>query len=95
MHVKSTYGAQFEEMYIIYYARMKRFTLAYLIHEEDAENIVQDIFLEFWEKQFAKYPHQIYKRIESKWNVGFYALCIFRRYTIRLKDFKCHKKQHK
>lgn len=38
-------------MYISYYARMKRFAQQYVIREEDAENIVQDIFFEFWEKQ--------------------------------------------
>jgi RNA polymerase sigma-70 factor (ECF subfamily) len=30
---------------------MKRFTQQYVIREEDAENIVHDIFLDLWEKQ--------------------------------------------
>ncbi len=51
MHTSSTYKAQFEEVYLSYYSRMKRFAQHYVIREEDAENIVQDIFFELWEKQ--------------------------------------------
>lgn len=51
MQVSTEYKAQFEEAYISYYARMKRFARQYVIREEDAENIVQDIFFELWEKQ--------------------------------------------
>ena len=47
----STYKAQFEEVYLSYFSRMKRFARQYVIHEEDAENIVQDIFFELWKKQ--------------------------------------------
>jgi RNA polymerase sigma-70 factor (ECF subfamily) len=32
---------------------MKRFARQYVIREEDAENIVQDVFFELWEKQIA------------------------------------------
>ncbi len=47
------YKNQFEELYVSYYSRMKRFAQEYVIREEDAENIVQDVFLELWErKQF-------------------------------------------
>ena len=51
MHTLSTYKAQFEEVYLSFFSRMKRFARQYVIHEEDAENIVQDIFFELWEKQ--------------------------------------------
>ena len=51
MQVSTEYKAQFEEAYVSYYARMKRFARQYVIREEDAENIVQDIFFELWEKQ--------------------------------------------
>lgn len=51
MQPSPTYKARFEEVYISFYARMKRFARQYVIHEEDAENIVQDIFFELWEKQ--------------------------------------------
>lgn len=40
----------FEDIYISYYSRMKRFAQEYVILEEDAENIVQDVFLELWEQ---------------------------------------------
>ncbi len=45
------YKDQFKEIYISYYARMKRFAQQYVIREEDAENLVHDIFFELWEKQ--------------------------------------------
>lgn len=41
----------FEQLYLQYYARMKRFAQEYVVLEEDAENILQDVFLEFWEKR--------------------------------------------
>ena len=51
MHALSTYKSQFEEVYLFFFARMKRFAQQYVLREEDAENIVQDIFFELWEKQ--------------------------------------------
>ncbi len=53
MHGNSSlkYKDQFKEVYISYYARLKRFARQYVVREEDAENIVQDIFFELWEKQ--------------------------------------------
>jgi len=45
------YRESFKEVYISYYSRMKRFAQQYVIQEEDAENIVQDIFIDIWEKQ--------------------------------------------
>ena len=45
------YKVQFEEAYTSYYSRMKRFAMAYVIREEDAENIVQDVFYDLWEKK--------------------------------------------
>lgn len=41
----------FEEVYISYFARMKRFAQSYVLREEDAENIVQDIFIDLWDKK--------------------------------------------
>jgi len=48
MHEKFSleYKDQFKEVYISYYARLKRFARQYVVREEDAENIVQDIFSE-------------------------------------------------
>ena len=41
----------FEEIYRTYYPRMKRFAQEYVVREEDAENITQDIFMELWESR--------------------------------------------
>lgn len=51
MKVSVDYKKRFEDTYICYYSRMSRFAKSYLIYEEDAENIVQDIFIEIWEKK--------------------------------------------
>lgn len=41
----------FDEIYIIYFSRMKRFAKEYVLSDEDAENIVQDVFMVLWEKR--------------------------------------------
>ena len=48
---------QFEQIYISYYSRMKRFAQEYVVREEDAENIVQDVFLDVWEKKLFLISH--------------------------------------
>lgn len=48
----SQYKIQFEQVYISYFAKMKRFAQEYVVREEDAENIVQDIFFELLEKKY-------------------------------------------
>ena len=40
----------FEEIYEAYFAKMKRFSKEYVLSDEDAENIVHDVFLDLWEK---------------------------------------------
>lgn len=41
----------FEEIYLSYFSKMKYFAKEYVISDEEAENIVQDVFLELWEKR--------------------------------------------
>lgn len=41
----------FDRIYVTYYSRMLRFAMEYVLFEEDAENIVQDVFLLLWEKR--------------------------------------------
>lgn len=41
----------FEEIYVSYFSRMKSFAQEYVLVEEDAENIVQDVFTELWDKR--------------------------------------------
>lgn len=42
---------RFKNIYISCYAKMKRFACRYVLFEEDAENIVHDVFLELLEKE--------------------------------------------
>lgn len=42
---------QFDEIYVSYFSRMRRFAREYVLFDEDAENIVQDVFLLLWEKK--------------------------------------------
>ncbi|MDD3036630.1 RNA polymerase sigma-70 factor [Bacteroides sp.] len=42
---------EFSEMYITYYSKLVRFAREYVILEEDAENITQDVFTDMWEKR--------------------------------------------
>jgi RNA polymerase sigma-70 factor (family 1) len=52
--------SSFESIYIAYYPRLKRFAREFVICDDDAENIVQDVFLELWQKQSAlNYPVNI------------------------------------
>lgn len=51
------HNKEFERIYIRYYARMKRFAREYVIFEEDAENILQDVFMDFWEKRETLLTH--------------------------------------
>ncbi len=39
----------FEELYIVWYARLKHFACAYVMSESDAEDIVQDVFMRIYE----------------------------------------------
>lgn len=41
----------FDRIYVTYYSRMFRFAKEYVLFDEDAENVVQDVFLLLWEKR--------------------------------------------
>ena len=41
---KKILSDHFEEIYVSWFSRMKYFALEYVVSEEDAENIVQDVF---------------------------------------------------
>jgi RNA polymerase sigma-70 factor (ECF subfamily) len=43
--------SNFEEIYLHYFPRLLRFAREYIISQEDAENIIQDVFLQLWEKR--------------------------------------------
>ncbi|MBB4034330.1 RNA polymerase sigma-70 factor (ECF subfamily) [Dysgonomonas hofstadii] len=41
----------FSEIYISYYSKLLRFAREYVVVNEDAENIIQDVFVKLWERQ--------------------------------------------
>jgi len=41
----------FEEIYVTYFPRLLRFAQEYVLNREDAENIIQDVFLTLWERR--------------------------------------------
>lgn len=43
----------FSEMYLTYYPKLVRFSREYVMLEEDAENITQDVFADLWERRDA------------------------------------------
>lgn len=57
MNTKDNHRVIFENVYVTYYSRMKFFALEYVIREEDAENIVQDVFLNLWEQNLLLLSH--------------------------------------
>lgn len=42
---------KFEKLYLSYFSKMKHFAKEYVIADADAENLVQDVFTELWEKK--------------------------------------------
>lgn len=38
-------------MYLTYYSKLVRFAREFVILEEDAENITQDVFTDLWERR--------------------------------------------
>lgn len=46
----------FSELYLTYYSKLVRFAKEFVIQEEDAENITQDVFIILWEnRDFIKH----------------------------------------
>ena len=41
----------FSDLYLIYYPKLVRFAKEFVMLEEDAENITQDVFADLWEKR--------------------------------------------
>lgn len=38
----------FDRIYVLYYARLRRFAKSYVLSDADAENVVQDVFVSLW-----------------------------------------------
>ena len=50
--VKDSDGSiKFEDIYLSYFSKMKYFAREYVISDADAENIVQDVFMDLWENK--------------------------------------------
>ena len=47
----------FSELYLIYYPKLVRFAKEFVMSEEDAENITQDVFTDLWEKKPSHSRH--------------------------------------
>ena len=43
----------FSELYLMYYPKLVRFAKEFVVLEEDAENITQDVFTDLWERRDA------------------------------------------
>ena len=61
----------FKEVYLSWFLKMKHFAKEYVISDEDAENIVQDVFVELWEKRpmfadGARLAAYLYKAVKNK-----------------------------
>lgn len=54
---KSETTTNFENIYLSYFSKMKYFAKVYVLSEEDAENIVQDVFTELWEYRDTRFEY--------------------------------------
>ena len=69
----------FSELYLMYYSKLVRFAKEFVVLEEDAENITQDVFTDLWERRDA---------IDHIENVNAY---LFRLVRNRCLDYLKHK----
>ena len=44
-------GCNFSDIYLTYYSKLLRFAREYVVVTEEAENIIQDVFVKLWERQ--------------------------------------------
>lgn len=51
---RSEKTVDFENIYLAYFSKMKHFAKVYVLSNEEAENIVQDVFTELWEQGDAR-----------------------------------------
>ena len=49
--MESFKNIDFKQIYVTHYHKMKRFAKEYVLIEEEAENIVQNVFLQLWENR--------------------------------------------
>lgn len=49
----------FSDLYLTYYSKLVRFAKEFVEHEEDAENITQDVFTDLWENVILSFTLKI------------------------------------
>ena len=49
--MESIENMDFKQVYVTHYTKMKNFAKEYVLINEEAENIVQDVFLHLWENR--------------------------------------------
>jgi RNA polymerase sigma-70 factor (ECF subfamily) len=64
---------RFEKVYLAYFQKMKHFAGTCILSEEEAENIVQDVFTELWEKRETRFG---YANLESYLFVSVKNRCL-------------------
>ena len=79
----------FSELYLIYYPKLVRFAKEFVMSEEDAENITQDVFTDLWEKRESmnkvfeqKYVENVKASFEIELNLKLQSLDRFDVYDI-------------
>ena len=56
IHSRKDNALDFSKIYLSFYPKLVRFATVFVVYEEDAENIIQDLFLVLWEsKDSLKY----------------------------------------
>ena len=57
----------FSELYLIYYPKLVRFAKEFVMSEEEAENIKQDVFTDLWEKRESmNYIENLFRLVRNK-----------------------------
>lgn len=74
------FAENFDKIYLEYFARLFRFAREYLFSDEEAKNLVQDIFLSIWEKR---------EILDVQGNISTYLLVLTKNKCI---DYLRHKK---
>ena len=95
--------SDFERIYKLYYPKMFGFAKNYVLADEDAENIVQDVFLVLWEKKdeleitylFTLVKNRClnflrHKLIEEEYNIQMKEELGFKLYALESLDYSYH-----
>lgn len=79
--------ADFDRIYVIYFPKLVRFSQTYLLYREEAENMVQDLFLQLWE-------HRDQIPFHGNLNAYFFTVVKNRCIDILRKHCQMHQRQY-